>query len=57
MEELKTLLLVDGIVSLKVAKLLKKHDFHERCRTYYNTSVELSYTQLNSCDYNRYVYE
>ena len=52
MEELKTLLLVDGIVSLKVAKLLKKHDFHERCRTYYNTSVELSYTQLNSCDYN-----
>ena len=53
MEELKTLLLVDGIVSLKVAKLLKKHDFHERCRTYYNTSVELLYTQLNSCDYNR----
>ena len=35
MEELKTLLLVDVIVSLKVAKLLKKHDFHERCRTYY----------------------
>ena len=26
MEELKTLLLVDGIVSLKVAKLLKKHE-------------------------------
>lgn len=52
MEELKTLLLVDGIVSLKVAKLLKKHDFHERCRTYYNTSVEMSYTQSNPWDYN-----
>lgn len=53
MEELKTLLLVDSIVSLKVAKLLKKHDFHERRRSYYNTSVELSHTQLNPCDYNR----
>ena len=53
MEELKTLLLVDNIVSLKVAKLLKKHGFHERCKAYYNTSVELSRTQLIPCDYNR----
>lgn len=53
MEELKTFLLVDNIVSLKVAKLLKKHDFHERCRAYWHTTVELSHTQLNPCDHNR----
>lgn len=55
MEELKTLLLVDNHVSLKVAKLLKKHDFHEKCRAYYNTSVKMSNTQLSPCDYNRSV--
>lgn len=53
MEELKTFLLVDNIVSLKVAKLLKKHNFHERCRAYYNTSVEMSHSYVYSCDYNR----
>lgn len=53
MEELKTFLLVDNIVSLKVAKLLKKHDFHERCRAYYNTSVEMSRSYVYPCDYNR----
>lgn len=44
--------MIETVVSLETARLLKEKGFQERCRAYWHITVGMSHTQLSPCNYN-----